>query len=242
MRNGATHSKHHRSIALVQTWAMSLEPRMRARFRSAQACACWTQQDWQKCACDEVFCLQIQAFRPRGRLRSRGGSCRRPTWHGLGLKILQNKWILKRCSWHLILVVDGCQTIASKTSTAWLWMHHKSTSQLFRSAHVQMEIELSNLLLSSSQSKWTRWVRETCLEQGLRPLMIMRMTASSSTAMYKNGLGMSCLECWSGSWSIEASDMLSSEWKSEWRSLHWRLGVSRSTRKGKCFQNRVSQL
>ena len=41
-------------------------------------------------------CEKLSGFSSLGPLRSRGGGCRRPTWQGLGLKILQNKTLRKK--------------------------------------------------------------------------------------------------------------------------------------------------
>ena len=52
-------------------------------------------------------------------------SCGRSTWRKRRAKGLQNKMILKCCDCHIILVVDECQTIASKTSRG----HERTTGR-----------------------------------------------------------------------------------------------------------------
>ena len=65
-------------------------------------------------------------------------------------------------------------------------------SQLFCCAHMSD----GNRIIKS-----TRWVRETCLEQGLRPFMIIRTTASLASKM-KNLAGNELSGMLYGTWSI----------------------------------------
>ena len=59
----------------------------------------------------------------------------------------------------------------------------KMSANLSAARTYRMEIELSKLNLPNSQSKSTRWVRETCLELGIHPFMIIRMTVPLSSNM-----------------------------------------------------------
>ena len=43
----------------LEPWALSLT-HVRVKVKCAQTCA--TRQDWEKCACDEVFCLHSQSL------------------------------------------------------------------------------------------------------------------------------------------------------------------------------------
>ena len=51
----------------------------------------------------------------------------------------------------------------------------------------------SELILSNNQSKATLWVHETCLIVGLRPFMIILITASLSSKMYNKALEPECV-------------------------------------------------
>ena len=113
-----------------------------------------------------------RAFRPMVQLRSCVGSCGRSTSRGLGVKTLQNKKILENCGCHFVVVVDECQTISPETSIARLRTHLWSTSQSRDTSCGNCTLQVS--LSEQSQSKPTRWVRETCLQRGLRPSMISK--------------------------------------------------------------------
>ena len=58
----------------------------------------------------------------------------------------------------------------------------------------------SKLILSNNQSRATLWVRETCLIVGLRPLIIILITASLSSKTFNMALAPECIvldEMWS---------------------------------------------
>ena len=66
----------------------------------------------------------------------------------------------------------------------------------------------SKFILSNNQSKFALWVREMCLMDGLRPLMIILITASLSSKTNKDAC---LLERWAfgGAWSILSVNLLS---------------------------------
>ena len=51
----------------------------------------------------------------------------------------------------------------------------------------------SKLILSHNQSKATLWVLDTCLIVGLRPLIVILVTASLSSKTYNIALGPKCV-------------------------------------------------
>ena len=59
----------------------------------------------------------------------------------------------------------------------------------------------SKLILSNDQSRASLWVRETCLIVGLRPLIIILITASLSSKTYNIALVSECNVC-GGMWSM----------------------------------------
>ena len=52
----------------------------------------------------------------------------------------------------------------------------------------------SKMILSNNQSRATRWVLETCLIVGLRPLIIILITASLSSKTYNMAPSPECIE------------------------------------------------
>ena len=59
----------------------------------------------------------------------------------------------------------------------------------------------SRLILSNNQSKATLWVLNTCLIVGLRPFIIILITASLSSKTYKKALEPECVPL-DGTWSM----------------------------------------
>ena len=60
---------------------------------------------------------------------------------------------------------------------------------------------VSKIILSNNQSRATLWVRETCLVVGLRPLIIILITASMSPKAYNTALEPECV-AFGGMWSM----------------------------------------
>ena len=57
------------------------------------------------------------------------------------------------------------------------------------------------MILSNNQSRETLWVRETCLNAGLLPLIIILITASMSLKTYNMALAQECIVL-DGMWSM----------------------------------------